>query len=178
MQNWTKKGLIFSPETKDYASVPIAENLNGDFFRIYFSGRDNSNRSYTNFYEIDIKYPEKIININENPILKHGRLGSFDENGAMGSWIVKKNSLMYLVVHLVCDHQYADYSFLCLYNILLLLSFLNQNESFVLVFVLLTIYFAFLKKSDVQKHDGVHNLKSSWMQCANLYFPFRNDKTC
>lgn len=25
----------------------------------------------------------------------------------------------------------------------------------------------------VQKHVGAHNLKSSWMLCANLYFPFR-----
>jgi len=24
----------------------------------------------------------------------------------------------------------------------------------------------------IKKHDGVHNLKSSWAQCANLYFPF------
>jgi len=35
---------------------------------------------------------------------------------------------------------------------------------------------AYLKKSNIQKHDGVHNLKSSWMQCANLYFPFRKDR--
>ncbi|MDM7912315.1 MAG: hypothetical protein QUS09_04385 [Methanotrichaceae archaeon] len=34
---------------------------------------------------------------------------------------------------------------------------------------------AYLESSGVQKHDGVHNLKSSWMQCANLYFPFRED---
>lgn len=27
----------------------------------------------------------------------------------------------------------------------------------------------------VEKHKGVHNLKSSWMLCANLYFPFRQD---
>ena len=32
---------------------------------------------------------------------------------------------------------------------------------------------AYLEKAGVQKHDGVHNLKSSWMLCANLYFPFR-----
>lgn len=25
----------------------------------------------------------------------------------------------------------------------------------------------------VEKHKGVHNLKSSWVLCANLYFPFR-----
>jgi len=24
----------------------------------------------------------------------------------------------------------------------------------------------------VKAHDGVHNLKSSWVQCANIYFPF------
>ena len=31
----------------------------------------------------------------------------------------------------------------------------------------------YLKRSGVQKHSGVHNLKSSWILCANLYFPFR-----
>ena len=32
---------------------------------------------------------------------------------------------------------------------------------------------AYLKRTGVQKHEGVHNLKSSWVLCANLYFPFR-----
>ncbi|MFC1783584.1 hypothetical protein ACFL02_08365, partial [Planctomycetota bacterium] len=35
---------------------------------------------------------------------------------------------------------------------------------------------AYLEKYDVEKHDGVHNLKSSWVLCANLYFPFQRDK--
>lgn len=30
----------------------------------------------------------------------------------------------------------------------------------------------YLLRKNVQKHQGVHNLKSSWMHCANLYFPF------
>ena len=30
----------------------------------------------------------------------------------------------------------------------------------------------YLRRNSVQKHQGVHNLKSSWMHCANLYFPF------
>lgn len=34
---------------------------------------------------------------------------------------------------------------------------------------------AYLEREKVQKHDGVHNLKSSWMLCANLYFPFQCD---
>ena len=32
---------------------------------------------------------------------------------------------------------------------------------------------SYLEKNHVQKHTGAHNLKSSWTQCANLYFPFR-----
>ena len=33
----------------------------------------------------------------------------------------------------------------------------------------------YIERTGVQKHDGVHNLKSSWMQCVNLYFPFIED---
>lgn len=31
----------------------------------------------------------------------------------------------------------------------------------------------YLDDKEIQKHTGVHNLKSSWALCANLYFPFR-----
>jgi hypothetical protein len=30
----------------------------------------------------------------------------------------------------------------------------------------------YLQRNRIQKHQGVYNLKSSWMLCANLYFPF------
>ena len=32
---------------------------------------------------------------------------------------------------------------------------------------------AYLKQEKVNEHSGVNNLKSSWVLCANLYFPFR-----
>lgn len=32
----------------------------------------------------------------------------------------------------------------------------------------------YLDDKAIQKHTGVHNLKSSWVLCANLYFPFRD----
>ena len=34
---------------------------------------------------------------------------------------------------------------------------------------------AYLDSSGVQKHHGVHNLKSSWVLCANLYFAHKVD---
>jgi len=33
----------------------------------------------------------------------------------------------------------------------------------------------YLRRNEIEKHDGVHNLKSSWILCANLYFPFQHD---
>lgn len=34
---------------------------------------------------------------------------------------------------------------------------------------------SYLKQNNVDKHYGVHNLKSSWVLCSNLYFPFQRD---
>ena len=33
----------------------------------------------------------------------------------------------------------------------------------------------YLVEAGVQKHSAAHNLKSSWVMCANLYFPFGAD---
>lgn len=34
---------------------------------------------------------------------------------------------------------------------------------------------SYLKDERIRKHNGSHNLLSSWILCANLYFPFRNE---
>ncbi len=34
----------------------------------------------------------------------------------------------------------------------------------------------YLQQNQIDHHTGVHNLRSSWVLCANLYFPFRQDK--
>lgn len=34
----------------------------------------------------------------------------------------------------------------------------------------------YLKENLIDHHTGVNNLRSSWVLCANLYFPFRQDK--
>ncbi len=33
---------------------------------------------------------------------------------------------------------------------------------------------AYITRNRIQKHSGSHNLKSSWILCANLYFPFKH----
>ena len=65
---WEKQGVIFRPNPKYYwmkthAMLPIAENINKDIFRIYFSGRDDNNRSLIGFFHFDITDPFNIFDI-------------------------------------------------------------------------------------------------------------------
>lgn len=98
---WIKKGLIFEPKDNfdwmvTHAAVPIADKIKDNLYRIYFATRDKDNRSHTAYIEIDIKNPKMILSISENPILKPGALGTFDDSGAMPSWIVNHEGKKYL----------------------------------------------------------------------------------
>lgn len=98
---WEKIGLIFCPNNEyawmhTHAAVPIAEQLDGDVYKIYFSSRDVHGRSYTTYIVINILNPKKILEISSAPILSPGKLGSFDEDGAMGSWLTKNNDENFL----------------------------------------------------------------------------------
>lgn len=79
-----------------HAAVPFAEHLEADVFRIYFTSRDAENRSFTGFVDIDILAPSRILHISARPVLVPGRLGEFDDSGAMGCWLVKRGDTRYL----------------------------------------------------------------------------------
>lgn len=103
MQKWIKKGVIFDyRNTKlktSHTSIPFADKIREDIYRIYFSGRDDYNRSFISHFEINIHKPENILNVSSTPVLIHGDIGTFDENGVMGSWITtsgQKKILFYI----------------------------------------------------------------------------------
>jgi hypothetical protein len=98
---WRKLGRIYSPvELGDWAvshaAVPIALRLESYRWRIYFSVRDRRNRAHTGFFEIDLRRPDRALRTCERPVLSPGGLGTFDEDGAMGSWIVEENGRLLL----------------------------------------------------------------------------------
>ena len=100
-QKWKKLGRIFCPtgEKKwlnSHASVPIAEYIEDDLFRIFFSSRDTSNRSYTGSLILDINKPQTIIDLSLTPSLSPGKLGEFDDSGAMATWLAIHNNNRYL----------------------------------------------------------------------------------
>jgi hypothetical protein len=98
---WTKKGLIFSPEGQhewvmSHAMLPIADRIDGDLYRIYFSGRDRENRSLTGYVEVDMRDPSRILRLAKEPVLGLGELGAFDDNGVSPTWLMNKGDEKYL----------------------------------------------------------------------------------
>ena len=98
---WIKKGLIFNTEKnfswmQTHAAVPFIDKLDKDNFRIYFSPRDQNNQASIGFIEINMKNPKEILSISNEPILTVGKLGSFDENGVMGTSLINFNNKKYL----------------------------------------------------------------------------------
>ena len=99
---WIKKGLIYNPKNMvpswatGYSALPVANLLNDEIARIYFSVRDNKGRSIPTFIDVDAENPGNIIYHHNEPILKLGETGTFDDNGIMPSSIVDINGLKYL----------------------------------------------------------------------------------
>lgn len=97
---WIKQGLIFAPPRdlgwmQSHASVPCADPIGGDRWRVYFSGRDAEQRSRTGFFEIDLNEPHRVLRVSERAVLEPGEAGLFDDAGAMSSWILTSGPLKY-----------------------------------------------------------------------------------
>jgi hypothetical protein len=79
-----------------HASVPFAEQIEGDLYRIYFTSRDAQNRSHIGWLELDIFRPDRILRLAETPLLTPGKPGSFDDCGAMMSWMARHGGQRFL----------------------------------------------------------------------------------
>ena len=98
---WRKLGRIYEPVqigqwATSHSAVPIPLRLEAHRWRVYFSARDRRNRSSTGFFEIDLRRPSRLLRVSERPVLSPGALGTFDEDGAMGSWIVRHDERLLL----------------------------------------------------------------------------------
>lgn len=81
---WRKLGRIFAPSgeldwSRSHAALPVPEWIEGDIFRIYFSGRDGQNRSSIGSVIVDLAVGGKILDIPAEPILRPGARGMFDD---------------------------------------------------------------------------------------------------
>lgn len=86
-QRWRKLGLLYVPAAAgrhpkliSHAANPLPVLLEGDVYRIFFSGRDSQNRSSVGAVDVDI-VRRRVIRVHEDPVLEHGRTGSFHADG-------------------------------------------------------------------------------------------------
>lgn len=98
---WVKRGLIYRPGgeyhwNKSHAAVPVVDMTLGKRWRIYYAARDDQNKSYTSFIEVEAANPSHVLYEHEEPILPLGRLGTFDDCGIMPSWIIDSGTEKYL----------------------------------------------------------------------------------
>jgi hypothetical protein len=99
--NWLKKGLIFCPDNNyewmvTHAQVPIVDTIDEETLRIYFGTRDVENRTVTTFITVSSDSPENVLYVHDKPVLGLGKLGCFDDSGAMPTWIVNYKNRKYL----------------------------------------------------------------------------------
>jgi hypothetical protein len=105
---WRKLGRIYAPDgskpwMQAYAANPIPEPLGGNRFRIYFSSRDERNRSSIAFIEIDLTCPTTVLRESEEPVLSPGDLAMFDDSGVSIGCLIKvgaQRHLYYMGWHL------------------------------------------------------------------------------
>jgi hypothetical protein len=84
------------PWANSHAALPIVEHLEPDRIRIYFTGRDARSRGHIGTVELDLSGGEEDLAYADQPVLRPGGLGAFDDNGVTGSCLVQHNSTRYL----------------------------------------------------------------------------------
>ena len=98
---WRKLGCLFSasgtnPVMATHAANPIAEHIEGDWFRIYYNSRDLANRSSIGYALVEIGTEIRKPEIAEVPLLEPGELGLFDEDGLSLGALLRKGDKRYL----------------------------------------------------------------------------------
>jgi len=98
---WKQMGVIFRPENNyewmfSHAYVPLPDKISENVVRIYFATRSKEIKSVTTFIEVDADDPSKALYVHDKPVLGLGKLGTFDDGGAVPFSMVHRDNKKYL----------------------------------------------------------------------------------
>jgi len=96
-----RRGPIFNvsgeyPWSVSHAQVPFGFPLDSKTVRVYFSTRDDQNRSVATFLEYEGDNPKNITYVHNKICLGLGELGTFDDRGAMISCVIEHGGKLYM----------------------------------------------------------------------------------
>ena len=91
---WERLGLVFRAEGQrpwmhTHAQMPHAEPIEGSLVRVYFTCRDEQNRSHIGWLVTDLQRPGEVLELAEAPLMAPGPMGGFDDAGIMSSCLVR-----------------------------------------------------------------------------------------
>jgi hypothetical protein len=100
---WQKLGLLYSPSGANrhpkllsHAANPVPVLIEGNVYRVFFSGRDADNRSSVGAVDIDI-VSRKIIQEHSRPFFEHGSERSFYADGVSIGNCYEVNGVQYML---------------------------------------------------------------------------------
>lgn len=101
--HWKKLGQIYTinesnrhPKLASHASNPLPVHLEGNIYRVFYSGRDSINRSSVGAVDIDFSN-YKVINDHYFPFFEHGPIGSFFADGVSIGNVYKASGVRYML---------------------------------------------------------------------------------
>ena len=100
---WQKLGLLYCPSETgrhpkllSHAANPLPVLLEGDIYRVFYSGRDTNNRSSVGAVDIDI-VNRQIVLEHSQPFFEHGPAGSFYADGVSIGNCYEVNGVRYML---------------------------------------------------------------------------------
>jgi hypothetical protein len=96
-----RRGLIFRPNTKldwqrSHAALPTALKIGPSEYRIYFTSRDERNRTHVGFFHWNPESPENTYDHSAGPVLAPGRWGCFDDHGVQATSLNRLGDKVYM----------------------------------------------------------------------------------
>ena len=99
LPTWTKKGKIYSRDGgtffKSHAMRPVPYLRENGTLRLFISSRCQDDMMHPTYIDVNPNNPSEVIDVGENPLLKIGSSGLFDDSGITLASIVRTKSDTY-----------------------------------------------------------------------------------
>lgn len=98
---WSKLGRLYTPagvhpKLSSHAANPLAVHVDGDLFRVFFSGRDDHNRSSVGWVDVDLGAC-RVLDAAEEPAFTHGPEGTFYSHGVSVGCVYAAGTSAYML---------------------------------------------------------------------------------
>ena len=98
---WNKQGVIFitdhnHPWMVSHACVPTVHVLDDSTFRIFFAPRNEQGQSIPTFLDVAADDPSQVKYVHDQPVMRLGTLGTFDDGGIMPCCVIPTDQGLYL----------------------------------------------------------------------------------